>query len=166
MRNIVRPTIPELKRQAHERFIDSMISFMNINLPHVLTEIAAAFAAYERALADNDTFLINAVVWESRQTVRYGLDDMQHGSEKIREFHASRRPADARIIATSTTITTVGFDYATVSTEFVIDHSELHGRKTVVWARVGPDSQPEAGLHRGWRIVASHESAISRRRAP
>ncbi|MFC0577789.1 AtzH-like domain-containing protein [Paraburkholderia solisilvae] len=139
---------------------------MNINLPHVLAEVSAAFSAYERALADNDTFLLNALVWESPQTVRYRLDDMQHGSEKVREFHASRHSAGTRIIATCTTITTFGFDYATVNMEFVIDHAELHGRKTAVWARVGPDSQPEAGLHRGWRIVALHESAISRRETP
>ncbi|OUL85485.1 AtzH-like domain-containing protein [Paraburkholderia hospita] len=63
------------------------------------------------------------------------------------------------------TITTFGYDYATVNTQFAFDNSELHGRKTVVWARVGPDSQPEAGLHSGWRIVASHDSVIPHRSA-
>jgi hypothetical protein len=136
---------------------------MNVNLPHVVAEVAAASAAFEKALAENDTYLINALVWGDRRTVRYGLDDMQHGSEKIREFHANRHPIRTEIMAITETITTFGYDYATVNTEFAWDDSELHGRKTVVWGRVGPDSQPEAGLHSGWRIVALHESVISRR---
>jgi hypothetical protein len=142
-----------------------MTSFMNVNAPHVVAEVASAFAAYEKALADNYTFLINALVWEDPRTVRYGLDDMQKGSEKVQQFHANTHRVGARVVAPTTTITTFGHDYATVNTEVAFDNSELQGRKTLVWARVGPDSQPEAGLHGGWRIVASHDSAISRRSA-
>ena len=143
-----------------------MSSFMDVNLPHVVTEVGAAFSAYEKALADNDTFLINALVWGGTQTIRYGFDDMQHGSEQIWKFYANRLPIGTRIVPTTTTITTFGYDYATVSAEFAFDNSELYGRKTVVWARIGPDSQPEAGLHSDWRIVASHESIISSRSVP
>ncbi|AXF05506.1 AtzH-like domain-containing protein [Paraburkholderia hospita] len=142
-----------------------MTTTTNINLPHVVTEVAAAFAAYEKALADNYTYLINALVWEGPQTIRYGLDDVQHGRDQIRKLHANNHPIGARVMATTTTITTFGYDYATVNREFTFDNSSHHGRKTVVWARVGPDSQPEAGLHSGWRIVASHDSVISRRSA-
>ena len=136
---------------------------MNVNMTHVVAEVGAAHAAYEKALVDNDVFLRNALTWEGPHTVRYGFDDMQYGSGEIRKLNASRHPVNNRIMVASTTITTFGNDNATVNTEFGCDDSELYGRRTVVWARVGPDCQPEAGLHGGWRVVASHESVVSRR---
>jgi len=136
---------------------------MIVNMTHVVAEVAAAQAAYEKALVENDAFLLNALTWEGPHTVRYGFDDMQYGSGEIRKLNASRHPVNNRIMVASTTITTFGHDNATVNTEFGCDDSELYGRRTVVWARVGPDSQPEAGLHGGWRVVASHESVVSRR---
>lgn len=136
---------------------------MNVNIAHVVAEVAAAYAAYEKALADNDVFLLYALTWESPHTVHYGFDDMQYGSAEIRKLNALRPPFNNGVMAASTTITTFGHDNAAVSTEFGCEDSELYGRRTLVWARVGPDSQPEAGLHGGWRIVASHESIVSRR---
>ena len=138
-----------------------MTSSIQINIEHVVADVAAAFAAYEKALADNDTFLINALSWEGPRTVRYGVDETQYGSEEIRKSGSDPRRIGTRILAKTTIVTTFGYEYATVNTEFACDHSDLRGRRTVVWARVGPDSQPEAGLHGGWRIVASHDSVIS-----
>jgi hypothetical protein len=135
-----------------------MTSAKEVNIPHVVAEVAAAFATYERALADNDLFLANALVWEGPQTIHYGLNDTQHGSEEIRRSNSNRNRTSTRIVAGTTITTTFGYDYATVNTGFTWDNSGLCGRRTVVWARVGPDSQPEAGLHNGWRIVASHDS--------
>jgi hypothetical protein len=136
---------------------------MNVNLTHVVAEVAAAHAAYEKALADNDVFVLNLLTWESPHTVHFGFDDMQYGSTEIRKLNALRHPVNNRIMEAATTITTFGQDNATVSTEFGCEDSELYGRRTLVWARVGPDSQPEAGLHGGWRIIASHESVVFRR---
>jgi len=135
---------------------------MNVNIAHVVAEVAAAHAAYEKALADNDVFLLNALTWESPHTVHYGFDDMQYGSAEIRKLNALRHSFNNRVMAACATITTFGQDNATVSTEFDCEDSELYGRRTRVWARVGPDPQPEAGLHGGWRIVALHESVVAR----
>ena len=143
-----------------------MTSSIHVNLPDVVAEVAAAFAAYQRALANNDSILINALVWQDPRTVRYGLDDSQHGSEEIRKFNSRRHRISTGIMEGTTILTTFGYDCATVSTEFACENPDLRGRRTVVWARIGPDSQPEAGLHCGWRIVASHDSVISDRLAP
>ena len=143
-----------------------MTFLLKVNMPHVVAEVAAAFAAYERALANNDTILIDALVWEGSRTVRHGLNDTQHGSEEVRTFSSSHHCVSTEIMGETTTITTFGYDYATVNTEFDRESLDIHGCRTVVWARVGPDSQLEAGLHCGWRIVAAHESVISRRSAP
>ncbi|MDQ7982125.1 DUF3225 domain-containing protein [Paraburkholderia sp. SARCC-3016] len=136
---------------------------MNINMPHVVDEVAAVHSTYEKALVENDVFLLNALIWENPNSVCYGFDDMYYGSSEIRKLNASRHPISNGTMTTSIAITTFGYDTATVSTEFSCDDPEFYGRRTVVWARVGPDSQPEAGLHGGWRVVASHDSAVSRR---
>ncbi|GAB2890211.1 oxalurate catabolism protein HpxZ [Paraburkholderia jirisanensis] len=140
-----------------------MTSLIQINIEHVVAEVAAAFAAYEKALADNDTFLINALTWEGPRTVRYGLGETQYGSEAIRKSGSDRHRISTNLLAKTTIVTTFGYEYATVNTEFASGQSDLRERRTVVWARVGPDSQPEAGLHGGWRIVASHDSVMSPR---
>src|SRR5262249_32840164 len=136
----------------YEILIDIMIPSINVSIPHVVAEVAVAQAAYEKALADNDVFLIRALTWGGSQTVRYGVDDMQYGSGEIRKLNAGQHPVSNKVMAASTVITSFGHDTATVNTEFACEDSELYGRRTVVWARVGPDSQPEAGLHSGWRI--------------
>lgn len=138
---------------------------MNVNIPHVVAEVAVAHASYEKALADNDVFLIRELTWGGPQAVRYGLNDTQYGSSEIGRLNAGRHPVSNKIIAASTVITTFGYDTGTVNTEFACEDAELYGRRTVVWARVGPDSQPEAGLHSGWRIVASHDSVVPRHSA-
>ncbi len=133
---------------------------MELNRPDVVAEVSAAFAAYERALVDHDNVTIVALFWQRPETVRYGLADVQRGIDEIREY---RRTCDAvprsRRLERKV-ITTFDSDFATVSTEFTSDATRLRGRQMQTWAKVGPDSQPEAGLHCGWRIVAAHVSLI------
>ncbi|MFC0397478.1 AtzH-like domain-containing protein [Paraburkholderia rhizosphaerae] len=134
---------------------------MNVNIPYVVAEVAVAHAAYEKALADNDIFQINALTWTDPQAVHYRLEDMHQRARQSRKLNASLHPFSNGKTAATTTITTFEHDHATVNTEF----PELYGRRTVVWARIGPDAQPEAGLHGGWRVVASHESVMYSRRS-
>ena len=83
-----------------------MTSSINVNLPDVVAEVAAAFASYERALANDDSILINALVWQDPRTVRYGLDDTQHGSEEIRKFNSGSHRISTRIMEGTAILTT------------------------------------------------------------
>src|SRR5690348_16981684 len=65
---------------------------MQLNLPQVVAEVSAAFAAYERALADHDNMTINMLFWQSPQTVRYGISEIQHGSDQIRAYRKIATP--------------------------------------------------------------------------
>jgi hypothetical protein len=49
-------------------------------------------------------------------------------------------------------VTTFGTDFATVSTEFTSDETDLTGRQMQTWARLG--------VADGWKIVAAHVSLI------
>jgi hypothetical protein len=136
---------------------------MQLNLPHVVAEVSAAFADYERALKDHDNLTINALFWQHPETVRYGTGDIQHGSDQIRAFRKTCPPVPKSRRLQHTVVTTFDIDFATVCTEFISMDTDQLGRQMQTWAKVGPDSQPEAGLHGGWRIVAAHVSLIDKR---
>ncbi len=66
---------------------------MEINLPDVVAEVAAAFARYEAALTGNDVATLDAAFWDSAAVIRYGI-----GGEPVwrrRDRRLPRRPAVA-----------------------------------------------------------------------
>ena len=125
---------------------------MDINLPEVIAEVRAAFVEYERALVANDIETMNALFWEAPETVRYGIAEIQHGGEVIRQWRETCAPVPASRMLHRTVVTTFGRDFATVSTQFTSDATPLIGRQMQSWARLGP-----AG---GFTIVAAHVSLI------
>lgn len=130
---------------------------MDVNKPEIVVEVAAAFAAYERALVLNEVEAMNALFWDTPETVRYGIAEVQHGGETIRAWRAEAIPVPPSRRLHRTVVTTFGTDYATVSTEFTSDATTLLGRQMQTWARIGASSQ---GEHQGWKIVAAHVSLI------
>ena len=46
---------------------------MEIDIPEVLAEVEAAFAAYEAALVANDVAMLEALFRDDRRTIRYGV---------------------------------------------------------------------------------------------
>src|ERR1700758_3957596 len=86
----------------------------DINHAEVVAEVAAAFEAYERALVDNDTALMNRLFWDAPQTVRYGISEIQHGGEAIRQWRNSCDPVPKSRRLRRTVITAFGDDFATV----------------------------------------------------
>lgn len=128
----------------------------DINRAEVVAEVAAVFEAYERALVENDTALMNMLFWDAPQTVRYGIAEIQHGGEAIRLWRDSCEPVPRSRRLHRTVITTFGNDFATVSTEFTSDATALIGRQMQTWSRIGEDSAPFGG----WRVVAAHVSLI------
>ena len=122
---------------------------MDINLPAVHAEVAAAFARYETALQFNDTAVLDELFWTSPHTIRYGVGENLYGIEAIRGFRTARPAVGLERTTWDTVITTFGHDFATASTLFRRTPQKL-GRQMQSWARM-----PE-----GWRVVAAHVSLI------
>jgi hypothetical protein len=130
---------------------------MKLNQLEVVTQVTAAFVEYERALVAHDIAAMNSLFWSAPETVRYGIAEIQHGGEAIRAWRESCAPVPNSRRLHRTVVTTFGPDYATVSTEFTSDATDLIGRQMQTWARLGPPSEP----HQGWKIVAAHVSLIA-----
>ena len=122
---------------------------MEINLPEVVAEVAAAFARYEAALVSNDVATLDALFWDSPHTIRYGVTEVLHGSAEIHAFRAARPSAGLARSLERTVITTFGRDAATASTLFRRAPGKL-GRQMQTWVRL-----PE-----GWRVMAAHVSVV------
>lgn len=124
---------------------------MQINLPHVLAEMEAAFARYEDALVNNKVEVLDELFWNSPHTLRYGATENLYGFEAIQAFRASRPSQGLQRTCMNTVITTYGEEFATANTEFQRDGIARTGRQSQTWMRT-----PE-----GWRVVAAHVSLLS-----
>ena len=124
---------------------------MQINLPHVLAEMEAAFDRYEDALINNKVDVLDELFWNSPLTLRYGATENLYGFEAIQAFRASRPSQGLQRTCMNTVITTYGEDFATANTEFQRDGVARTGRQSQTWMRT-----PE-----GWRVVAAHVSLLS-----
>jgi hypothetical protein len=124
---------------------------MEINLPDVKAEVEAAFALYEKVLMANDIDGLQALFWDSPNTIRYGIGENLYGYHEIGAFRAARSPVGLARTTSRTVITTYGMDFATASTLFYRETMQGKvGRQMQTWART-PD---------GWRVVAAHVSVI------
>src|ERR1700712_5958179 len=124
---------------------------MQINLPEVIAEVCAAFVEYERALVANDIETMNALFWNATETVRYGIAEIQHGGDAIRQWRETCAPVPASRKLHRTVITTFGMDFATVSTEFTSDTTLLIGRQMQRWERECRKTQLKRVLKRSSR---------------
>lgn len=128
-----------------------------IDIPEVLAELREVFAAYERALVDNDVDTLDALFAHSPNTVRFGTGENLYGIDAIRAFRQARSPAGLARTLRNTVITTYGRHVGTAMTEFwrpEMAASGRIGRQSQTWVR-GPGAQ-----FGGWRVVAAHVSVI------
>lgn len=125
---------------------------MEVNLPDVRAEVAAAFARYEAALVGNDVATLQELFWRSEQTIRYGIAENLYGSSEISAFRVARSPVGLARRISRTVITTYGRDFATASTLFERD---------TVPGKIGRQMQTWVRMPEGWRIVAAHVSLIN-----
>lgn len=125
---------------------------MIFNDPAVVAEVRRAFEQYEAALLANDTETLDAFFLQREDTVRYGVNEVQHGIAEIRAFRSLQHPFERRLDRIS--IVTYGNDLATASTLFYRDDvpGQL-GRQQQTWVRT----------HHGWRVAAAHVSMIPAR---
>lgn len=122
---------------------------MLINDPAVLAEVTAVFEAYEAALLRNDNGLLADMFLDRPDTVRYGLNDVQHGYAEVLAFRATQGPFDRTL--DRTVITSYGRDCAVAQTQFIRDDTAGRiGRQTQVWVRT----------QGGWKVAAAHVSMM------
>ena len=124
---------------------------MQINLPEIVAEVEAAFAAYEAALVGNAVDALGALFWRSELTIRYGIGENLYGAEELAAFRAARSPVGLARRLSRTVITTYGSDFATASTLFERD---------TVPGKIGRQMQTWVRTEDGWRVVAAHVSLI------
>jgi len=124
---------------------------MDVNLPEVVAEVEAAFAAYEDALVANDVAAMDGAFWPSPDAVRYGIADRQYGADEIAAWRSAAGPLPPGRRIGPTVIVTFGRSAASVSTEFRYPGRPTVGRQSQTWIRF-----PE-----GWRIVAAHVSVVA-----
>jgi 1-carboxybiuret hydrolase subunit AtzH-like protein len=124
---------------------------MDINLPHVMAEVAAAFDRYEKALVANDVAVLDELFWNSPHTLRYGVTESLYGHEEIQAFRAARPATGLARALLKTVITTYGRDFATANVEFRRAGSDRTGRQSQVWLRTSD----------GWRVVCAHVSLLA-----
>ncbi|HEX5586964.1 MAG TPA: oxalurate catabolism protein HpxZ [Acidimicrobiia bacterium] len=121
---------------------------MRTNDPRVVAEVRAVFERYEAALVANDVDTLIELFLDSPDTVRYGIDDVQHGHAAVAAFRRGEAQASPPRRLVDTVITTFGDDVAVASTRFVPDGTSAIGRQSQTWIRTDA----------GWRVVSAHVS--------
>jgi hypothetical protein len=122
---------------------------MMLNDPIVVAEVRDAFARYERALLANEADVLDAMFVQRADTVRFGVNEVQHGIEEIRAFRAMQQPFTRTL--DGLTIVTYGKDVATASTLFYREDFPDHiGRQQQTWLRTPA----------GWCVAAAHVSMM------
>lgn len=124
---------------------------MEIDIPDVRAELAAAFDRYEQALVTNDVAVLDQLFHPAATTIRYGIGENLYGHTEIAAFRAARSPAGLGRSLDRTVITTYGRDLGIASTLF---------RRAGTPGRVGRQMQSWVRMPAGWRIVAAHVSII------
>ena len=118
-----------------------------INDPVLLAEVTAAFHAYEAALMVDDIAAMDALFHDAPTTNRFGVGDVQFGSDAIREFRKGRGGSPQRQLG-RVAITVYGETCATADAEFFRDGTARRGRQSQTWVRFAD----------GWKVVSAHVS--------
>jgi ketosteroid isomerase-like protein len=124
-----------------------------IDDPEALAEMHQVFERYERALIANDVATLVELFLDAPTTIRYGIDEIQHGHDEIAEYRRSSAIAAPPRELRNTVITTFGRDTAVANTEFVPVGSNAVGRQSQTWVRTDD----------GWRIASAHVSWLGGR---
>lgn len=121
---------------------------MRLNDPRVVAEVHAVFERYEAALVGNDIDTLIELFFDSPETVRYGIDDVQRGHAAVAAFRRGEGQASPPRRLVDTVITTFGDDVAVANTQFLPDGTSVIGRQSQTWIRTDA----------GWRVVSAHVS--------
>ena len=124
-----------------------------IDDPTVVTEVTAAFNAYEQALMANHTAALNAFFWQDARVTRYGIADRQWGIDQLIAYRAATPAPRFTRTLHHLRVCAFGPDMAVAQVEFVRSDTPLRGFQSQTWVRLSPGRS-------GWKIVAAHVSMI------
>jgi hypothetical protein len=119
-----------------------------LDRPEVMAEVAAAFGAYEKALAGADVTALMDFFWDSSEVVRFGVADEQWGTGQLLAWRTENPGVPAGRVLSRTRISTFGADTAVVTTLFGYPDGAELGRQSQTWRLMGG----------AWRIVHAHVS--------
>ena len=120
---------------------------MIVNDREAVTEVTAAFHAYEAALMADDVPAMDALFHDAPTTIRYGVGEVLYGADEIRAFRRGRGGSPQRRLG-RVAIATYGRDHATANAEFWREGAPRRGRQSQTWVRFAD----------GWKIVSAHVS--------
>lgn len=120
------------------------------NDSQTVSEVTAAFEAYERALLSNDVPTLQNFFWKSPLSVRFGVTEQLYGHEEISAFRQTRIPNFTSREQLKLAITTFGDSFASVMYEYISNYDDgaRQGRQSQTWIKI--DGQ--------WKIVSAHVS--------
>ncbi len=121
---------------------------MILNDPETLSEVTAAFRAYEAALREEDVAVLDEMFHDSPFTVGFNTGETLYGAGAIAAARRRRKGPIKRRRVDQVTIATYGRHTGTVVAEFTRDDDGEHGRLSQTWIRFVD----------GWRIVSTHLS--------
>jgi len=120
---------------------------MTTDDPALLAEVTAAFHAYEAALMADYIPAMDALFHDAPTTNRFGVGDIQFGSDEIRAFRMGRGGSPQRRLG-RVAISVYGDACATADAEFFRDGSTQRGRQSQTWVKFAD----------GWKVVSAHVS--------
>ena len=127
-----------------------------INLPRAQEELQQAFDLYEDALVHNKVDILDALFWNSPQTLRYGAKENLNGYDEIKAFRAARPSAGLARDILDRHIVTFGDSMGVANITFRRPGEPRVGRQSQTWVRQGTGTA--AALAHGWRVVSAHVS--------
>ncbi|MDQ8187975.1 AtzH-like domain-containing protein [Pelagicoccus sp. SDUM812002] len=118
-----------------------------------LSEVTAAFEAYEQALLSNDVASLQNFFWNSPHAVRFGVTEQLYGHEEIASFRQARIPNFNQRQELKRSISTFGDSFASVMYEYISNYDDgpRPGRQSQTWVKIEGD----------WKIVSAHVSLAS-----
>ena len=123
-----------------------------VNLPSVVAEVTAAFAAYNAALDAGDRAALNGFFWNAPHTVRFGVAENLFGHDEISAFRSGQWKAGggSRHLE-RVAVTTLGQSFA--STNAVFSRSGLPP-----FFPPKPDMGPAAGRLENYCSACKHNA--------
>lgn len=121
---------------------------MQVDIPETVSEIRAAFDAYEAALMANDVEALAGFFWQDPRALRMGGDGNLYGWQAITGYRRGRDVSDITRDLGRVEVHAFGPDMGVATAEYTRRGSGRTGAQSQTWVRM-----PE-----GWRIVAAHVS--------
>lgn len=124
---------------------------MPLDDPALLQHITHLSDQYEHALNNNNLDILDALFYESEQTLRYGVGENLYGIQEIRAFRTARTGGSPPREVIRRAISVLNAETAIVNLEFQRSNETRIGRQSQTWIKT-PD---------GWKIISAHVSLMS-----